>query len=157
MMDLGKLIEDWVALMEAKSDFVEGEDEIHMEEHLDCIKETYDAITMVYDEISNNSKLSPDLLMTYFNLIELISMYAAPVYMDESENHTFAVSRILAEELAAVAANYIYAKEDEDEPFEEGVLSSVAGFEYEIERVLYYDVNKRDLSDFQELAEAIGF
>ena len=50
-----------------------------------------------------------------------------------------------------------YAKEDEDEPFEEGVLSSVAGFEYEIERVLYYDVNKRDLSDFQELAEAIGF
>ena len=47
MMDLGKLIEDWVALMEAKSDFVEGEDEIHMEEYLDCIKETYDAITMV--------------------------------------------------------------------------------------------------------------
>ena len=146
MMDLGKLIEDWVALMEAKSDFVEGEDEIHMEEYLDCIKETYDAITMVYDEISNNSKLSPDLLMTYFNLIELISMYAAPVYMDESENHTFAVSRILAEDV-----------EDEDEPFEEGVLSSVAGFEYEVERVLYYDVNKRDLSDFQELAEAIGF
>ena len=71
MMDLGKLIEDWVALMEAKSDFVEGE--------------------------------------------------------------------------------------DEDEPFEEGVLSSIAGFEYEIERVLYYDVNKRDLSDFQELAAAIGF
>ncbi|MBO6283064.1 MAG: hypothetical protein J6M63_03935, partial [Pseudobutyrivibrio sp.] len=71
MMDLGKLIEDWVALMEAKFDFVEGEDEIHMEEYLDCIKETYDAITMVYDEMSNNSKLSPDLLMTYFNLIEL--------------------------------------------------------------------------------------
>lgn len=157
MNEFTEIIDDWVALLEAKSDFVYGDDEIHMEDYLECVKETYDVITLVYDEISNNSKLSPDMLMTYFNLIELISMYAAPCYVDESENHTFAVSRIIAEELAAVAANYIYAKEDEDEPFEDGVLSSVAGFEYEIERVLYYDVNKKNLADFQELAEAIGF
>ena len=157
MVDLAELIENWAALLEAKADFAYGEDEIYMEEYLDCVKETYNVITMVYDQIENDSTLSPDLLMSYFNLIELVSMYAAPTYMDESDNHSFAVSRILAEELAAIAANYLYAKEDEEEPFEEGVLSSVAGFEYEIERVLYYDVNKKDLSDFQELAEAIGF
>ncbi|SEB02425.1 hypothetical protein SAMN02910384_03103 [Pseudobutyrivibrio sp. ACV-2] len=157
MIDVAELIENWASLLEAKADFAYGEDEIYMEDYLDCVKETYDVITMVYDQIENDSKLSPDLLMSYFNLIELVSMYAAPTYMDESENHSFAVSRIIAEELAAIAANYIYAKEDEAEPFEEGIISSVAGFEYEIERVLYYDVNKKDLSDFQELAEAIGF
>lgn len=157
MVDFEKLIEDWTALLEAKSDFSFAEDEIHMEDYLDCVKETYDVITMVYDQISSGSKLSADLLMAYFNLIELISMYAAPTYVDESENHTFALSRIIAEELAAVAANYIYAQEDEDEEFEEGVLTSFAGFEYEIDRVLYYDVNKKDLTDFAELAEAIGF
>lgn len=95
--------------------------------------------------------------MEYMNLLEEISMYAAPCYVDESENNTFALSRIIAEELAALAANYNYAKEDEEIPFKEGVLSSVTGFDYEIERVLYYDVKEKDTSDFSEVAKAIGF
>ncbi len=157
MIDFTEFIEKWAALLEAKSDFVYAEDEIHMEEYLDFVKETYDVIVKVYDNLEGNSKLSADEMMSYFTLIEEISMYAAPCYEDESENNTFAISRIIAEELAAMAANYLYYKEDEEDSFQEGVLTSYAGFEYEIERALYYDVNKKDVTDFAELANAIGF
>lgn len=157
MIDLTKLVDDWAILLDAKPDFVYAEDEINMEEYLELVKQTYDAISDVYKEISDEKNLSPDDLMGYFNLLEEISMYAAPCYTDESINHSFGVSRIIAEELAAIAANFLYAKEDKEEPFKDGVLASFTGFECEIERVLYYDVNKKDLSDFQELADKIGY
>ncbi len=158
MIDLSELINNWSLLVEAKYDFIYNEDEINMDEYLDNVRQTYEAVNAVYREIENDLKsVNAYEIMTYFNLLEVISNYAAPCYVDESNNHTFAVSRLIAEELAGLAANYLYYKEDEEEPFEEGILSSYAGFECEIERVLYYDVNKKDISDFQELADAIGY
>ena len=49
MVDLAELIENWAALLEAKVDFAYGEDEIYMEEYLDCVKETYDKEIPVYE------------------------------------------------------------------------------------------------------------
>ena len=157
MIDMTELIDDWAILLDAKYDFAYAEDMLNMEEYLDLVEKSYDAIKEFYAKVDGLKKVLPHEIMEYMNLLEEISMYAAPCYVDESENNTFALSRIIAEELAALAANYNYAKEDEEIPFKEGVLSSVTGFDYEIERVLYYDVKEKDTSDFSEVAKAIGF
>ncbi len=45
-------------------------------------------------------------MTSYMKIISLISMYSSPGFDDESKDHIFAISRLLAVELADLAANY---------------------------------------------------
>ncbi len=159
MLDIQPLYDDWTELASAKPDFLFGNDELLMDDFKDLVKSTYEVIREVHEALyeENYDVLDPDTMRDYFNLISMISTYASPCFINETNENTFVTSRLIAQSLADYAANYSIYKEDEGEGFEENVLTSFDGFDYGVERELSYDVNLRNTEDFEALANAIGF
>ena len=83
-------------------------------------------------------------------------MYSASCCTDESKDHAFAITRLLSFDLADLGANYSLYANDEDEPLVEGVISYLEAYNYGLEKVIHYDVNKGALTDYIEFASFVG-
>ncbi len=156
MNDVFGLCKEWLELYYAKASYAFGDDTIDIEMFKDLVKRTYFEIRDMHSRISKNdySEISPEYMRDYIDLISEISLYGAPLYIDESENQLFTVSRLIAFDLADLGGNYGLYFEDEDEPFEEGVILSHEAYSYEMYDIKY-NVDSGDLSDYIRFANAV--
>ena len=157
-MNLEELQGRWNYMWELKEAFAFGDDSFDMEEYKGLVKRTYYCIKDMHRHISTNdySEITSDDVIAYMQIVSLISMYSASCCSDESEGHIFAISRLLAFDLADLAVNYSKYEGDEDFGAPDGVIVSLEGYSYGLDKNLVYDVNKGDLSDYIEFAELIG-
>ena len=160
MKDLSRIYDSWLDLWNKKEAFAFGDEEVDLEPFKALVKDTYYLIVEMHEHIASGdySNIKPDEMREYLDLVSVMSLYAANMYTDESEGNTFAVTRLLTFSLADYGANYSYYVEDEDDPVEsgDGLIVTIDGFSYGIERELRYDVNKGDFSDFIEFASVVG-
>ncbi len=155
MTDFTSIYDAWQELWSQKEDYALGETEIDIDSYKDLVKQTYYIIKEMHECIYNNdySGISPEEMRNYIDLISCISLYGASLMIDESKDNLFAVTRLLAFDLADLGANYSLYAHDEDGEMQEGVIASLQGMDYGIEGYCYYDVNKGDLSDYIKMAK----
>ena len=160
MKDLSRIYDSWVDLWNRKEALAFDDEEVDLDSFKTLVKDTYYLIVEMHEHIASGdySGIKPEDMREYLDLVSVMSMYAAKIYTDESEGNAFAVTRLLTFNLADYGVNYSYYAEDEDEPIKkgDGLIVSIEGFPYGIERELRYDVNKGDLSDFIEFARVVG-
>ncbi len=102
------------------------------------------------------SEVDPQEMRKYMWIMSLISKYSASCCTDNSKEHSFAITRLLAYDLASFGTSYDYYVDEGEEPWQEGVITSDEAFNYGFDKILHYDVNKGDLSDYVELASRVG-
>ncbi len=158
MRDFSETLERWATMMASKGEFAFGDAEIDLDNFKTLVKDTYYLFKEMHEHIKANdySDVTPDEMRNYMDVVSLISMYSASCCIDESKDHAFAVTRLLAFDLADLGANYSLYADDEDEPLVEGVIKSMEAYSYGLEKTLHYDVNKGDLSDYIEYASVVG-
>lgn len=159
MLELQQINDDWVELNNAKSDFLIGNDQILLDDFRNLVKQTYNIILEVHNCLSESDfdGLSKEDMCDYFNLISLISAYGAPCFFNESNGTDFIATRLIAQTLADYASNISLYKDDEEELFEEYILTSFDGFDIGLDKEIKYDVESGDISDFVELAEKLRY
>lgn len=152
MRDFSDILDRWMDMWYKKEEFAFGNADVDLDSFKDLVRDTYYLIKEMHEHIEGNdySDISPAEMRDYF------SLYGASCCTDESNNHAFAITRLMSFDLADLGANYSLYANDEDEPLPEGIIPSLEPYSYGIEKVIHYDVNKGDLSDYTEFALRVG-
>ena len=149
-----KIYKRWDNMWMDKEEYAFGDKDINLDEFKLLVKDTYYMIREMqeYIEVNEYAKVDTSEMRRYMWIMSLISMYSASCCTDNSKENSFAVTRLLAFDLARFGTRYDYYYEEGEEPWQEGVITSDEAFNYGLEKILHYDVNKGDLSDYVELA-----
>ena len=149
-----KIYKRWEDMWMNKEEYAFGAKKINLEKYKLLVKDTYYMIKEMQEHISDNdySDVDTQEMRRYMWILSLISMYSASCCTDNSKEHSFAITRLLAFDLARFAARYDYYFIEGEESWQEGVITSDEAFNYGLDKIIQYDVNKGDLSDYIELA-----
>ena len=158
MTDISIIYDRWKAMWYDKEEYAFGDEKVDLDNFRNLVRETYSLVKEMHIKIDkcDYSGVSPKIMRDYIDLVSVISLYAAPLCIDESENHSFAVTRLLSFDLADLGANYSFYMNDKDEPLVDGIITSSEGFSYGMDHETHYDINKGDLSEYEELASIVG-
>ncbi len=158
MRDFSDILERWMEMWNLKEEFAFGDTDVDFDSFKDLVKDTYYRFKEMHEHIEENdySDITPAEMRDYIDIVSCISMYSASCCTDESKDHAFAITRLLSFDLADLGANYSLYANDEDEPLVEGVISSLEAYNYGLEKVIHYDVNKGNLTDYIEFASFVG-
>ncbi len=157
MKDFTSISERWLDMWELKEEFAYGDSDINLEAFKELVKDTYYLIVEMHKIIEKNdySEITPAIMREYIDLVSCISLYGAPGLVDQSEDNSFTITRLLAFDLADLGANYSLYAIDEDEPLVEGTIVSLEAFNYGLNKEIHYDVNKGDISEYIEFASVV--
>lgn len=147
MRDFSDILDRWNEMWEMKEELAFGDIDVDFDSFKELVKDTYYLFKEMHEHIEKNdySDIAPYEMRNYMDIVSCISRFSASCLTDESEGHAFAVTRLLSYDLADLGANYsIYENSGE------GVISSLEAYNYGIEKVIHYDVNKGDFSDYIE-------
>ena len=155
MKDMMDIYKRWDDMWFYKEEYAFGGKDINLDKFKLLVKDTYYMIREMQEHIGNNdyAEVNTHEMRIYMHIISIISMYSASCCTDNSKEHSFAITRLLAFDLANFGASYDYWVEEGEEPWQEGVITSDEAFNYGFDKILHYDVNKGDLSDYVELAD----
>jgi len=153
MRDFSDIHERWMDMWLQKEEFAFAATDVDLDSFKHLVKDTYYLFKEMHEHIEANDYLdiTPDEMRDYIDIVSYISMYSASCCSDESKDHAFAITRLLSFDLADLGANYSCYDNDED-----GVITSFEAYNYGLEKVLHYDVNKGDLSDYIKFASFVG-
>ncbi|WP_031554841.1 hypothetical protein [Oribacterium sp. FC2011] len=157
MSDFSEIHKKWLNMWHHKEEYAFGETDVDLDSFKELVKDTYYLFKEMHGHIEENdySDITPAEMRDYLDILSCISMYSASCCTDESKDHAFAITRLLSFDLADLGANYSLYANDEDEPLVEGIISSMEAYNYGLEKVIHYDVNKGDLSDYMEFASVV--
>ncbi len=157
MRDFSKIQEKWLNMWHHKEEYAFGDTDVDLDSFKELVKETYYLFKEIHEHIQEHdySDITPAEMRDYLDILSCISMYSASCCTDESKDHAFAITRLLSFDLADLGANYSLYANDEDEPLVEEIISSMEAYNYGLEKVIHYDVNKGDLSDYMEFASVV--
>lgn len=162
----------WETLNENKNSFAFGDEPFDADEFAQAVREALQAIKKFKIlflgekmfgkqnlEIATENGVKPDDIFDYANLMVEIGKYSADVYTDESEDHIFTASQIVARALL----EYAYIGCGVTPTDETGVLV-VWGEDVGIylpedveddfwDRNFHYDTNSGDMSEIMEIVK----
>ncbi len=146
------IVEQWWDMWDNKEAYAFGDEEIDLEAFKSLVKDTYFLFKEMNEHIENGdyADVLPAEMNNYLSLVSAISMYSATCYTDNSEGHSFALTRLLAVELSNLGVSF------GDFSNGDGIITSNQGMDYGMDETIYYDVNDGDLSVFEDLAKRAG-
>ncbi len=157
MRDFADIRDRWKDMFDLKEEYAFGDTDVDLDSFKDLVKDTYYLIKEMHEHIGVNdyTDITPAEVRDYIDAVSLISMYSASCCADESLDHSFTITRLLAFDLADLGANYSLYANDEDEPLVDGIISSLEAYNYGLKKVIHYDINERDLSEYIEFASIV--
>lgn len=134
-----------------KNPYMFGEEKIDMEEYTKLVKDTYDLITRYKEQFKNGQIESVDVF-SYSQLVTMVARYIPDTaVIDESENHVFLASTMIAEALVDYANDYGYWVNENTKNMDWTNKIQYKPLVDELESVIY-DVNEADYSKMIECA-----
>ena len=147
--NLKSMTERWNFFWEWKQDFYDGYDEISIVEYTELIEDTFGVIKKMrqYIDSKKYEDVEPNDMYWYIEMISIMARYGELPCTDDSENHIYTATALLATEVVNIA--YL---DNWNSELEKGIIEAIPGADYGVTKKIKYDISKKDISGYLEVA-----